>query len=347
MNSYRYLPLFCARGLFFVSLSRRQVSHGRGSSRGAGRTGPPAAVASHQIEGGKSALNLSRPACRSLCPSRGESLFGSNLLHEPSHPACHVSQWKLTERELTHIESVFAMFDVPARGAIDRRTFPFALRRLRFVDKSKRHGEWASDVVVREVMRGEYPRFARGRARSDVHAAARLMPNHQLRVLARACLTDISPYRSTAVAGESELSYLAFLDAVGRAKFTIIQEAERSVFNMFGPTEEEAAAARAKAEDEREHSFLTIVGVLTKKVGIIFPGFLPPCCLGSLSMPLNLLRLTNLPDFLALRLVTQRPVSRLHGASASWLLLWLSNEPTRSTADSCRSTRTRLGPWRS
>ena len=69
-------------------------------------------------------------------------------------------------------------------GAIDRRAFPYALRRLRFADKSKRRGSWASDQVVKEVVAGSYPSFARSSPR--------------------------------------ELSYLAYVDAVGRAKDEIV-----------------------------------------------------------------------------------------------------------------------------
>jgi len=85
--------------------------------------------------------------------------------------------------------SSFCHYDhgqVPAVGSIDRRAFPYAMKRLRFADKSKRSkhgGSWASKRVVREVLNGTYPPFA---------------------------------------SANSELSYLAYVDAVGRAKDEIV-----------------------------------------------------------------------------------------------------------------------------
>ncbi len=73
---------------------------------------------------------------------------------------------------------------MPAVGAIDRRAFPFALKRLRFADKSRRRGAWASEQVVQDVVSGAYPPFAR---------------------------TSVD-----------ELTYLAYVDAVGRAKDEIV-----------------------------------------------------------------------------------------------------------------------------
>jgi hypothetical protein len=77
---------------------------------------------------------------------------------------------------------------VPAVGSMDRRLFPYAMRRLRFADKTKRNASgkagWASPRVVREVLNGTYPPFA-------AH-------------------------------DPQELSYLAYVDAVGRAKDELV-----------------------------------------------------------------------------------------------------------------------------
>jgi Ca2+-binding EF-hand superfamily protein/tetratricopeptide (TPR) repeat protein len=135
---------------------------------------------------------------------------GANNDLDAMHQLLHIKlKWKLTERELEHIERVFATFDIPASGAISRRLFPYAMKRLRFTDKSKRRGAWASPQVIKEVLNGTYPDFAKG---------------------------------------QHDLSYLAYVDAVGRAKDEIlnVDDAGRSAATALhrlsmslGITEEE------------------------------------------------------------------------------------------------------------
>jgi hypothetical protein len=99
---------------------------------------------------------------------------------------------------------------VPAVGSIDRRAFPYAMRRLRFADKSKRSktgGSWASKRVVREVLNGTYPPFA---------------------------------------SANSELSYLAYVDAVGRAKDEIMHGDDQALNLAANGKEGPSAGALAQ-----------------------------------------------------------------------------------------------------
>jgi len=140
---------------------------------------------------------------------------------------------------------------VPAVGAIDRRAFPYAMRRLRFADKTKRRGSWASEQVIREVLAGEYPLFAQG---------------------------------------EDDLSYLAYVDAVGRAKDEILNGDDQGAaaasalsklslsFGLPSSEAEEAEALRRKrAEFTVASSYGTEGDVWSRSVEAVGKRHLAQC----------------------------------------------------------------------